>query len=99
MIRPALLTLSLVILVGGIVTGCGKGKTEATESVQMSPEEVALTKNLTEALRQYYFTKRNVPTNFDEFVSVAGLKQVPQPPPGKKFAINRRQIEVVVVNQ
>jgi hypothetical protein len=53
---------------------------------------------LTQALRKYYFEHRQVPPTFEEFATVARV-QVPPAPPGKKFAIERKTLEVVLVDR
>jgi len=53
---------------------------------------------LTQALRKYYFERRQVPKSFEEFAAT-GVVQVPPPPSGKKFAIDNRKLEVILVNR
>ena len=98
MLRQVNLIAFMVTLSVGLGAGCGKSEPPDPVAA-MSPGEVALTSGLSEALQTYYYTNRNVPTNFDEFVTAAGLTKVPEPPEGKKFAIDRRQLRVVVVDR
>jgi hypothetical protein len=60
-------------------------------------DSAAVLTPLTQALRKYYFEHRQVPPTFEEFATAAGI-QVPPAPAGKKFAINRKSLEIVLVD-
>lgn len=54
---------------------------------------------LTLDLRKYSFEKRRVPASFNEFQAATHLGAVPAAPAGKKFAIDPKAVQVVLVNQ
>jgi hypothetical protein len=54
---------------------------------------------LTQALRKYSFEHQRVPKTLSELVAAGYLKDTPQAPPGKKFAINEKTVQIVLVNQ
>jgi hypothetical protein len=54
---------------------------------------------LTQALRKYSAEKQRVPKTFDELVANGYVKQVPPAPAGKKFAVDGKRLQVVLVNQ
>src|ERR1035437_10033683 len=49
---------------------------------------------LTSELRNYVLHTRSVPKNFEEFIAKSGV-QAPSPPPGKKYAIQKRAVVLV----
>jgi hypothetical protein len=55
--------------------------------------------DLTQALRKYSFEHRQVPKSFAEVVAAGYVTSMPQPPPGKKFEIDRKTAQVVLVKQ
>ena len=54
---------------------------------------------LTQALRKYSFEHRRVPKTFSEVVAAGYVKNMPQAPPGKKFEIDPKTVQVVLVKQ
>jgi hypothetical protein len=58
----------------------------------------AVLSQLTTALRKYSAQERRVPKSFEEFAAT-GATQVPAAPAGKKFAIDPKRLEVVLVNR
>jgi len=54
---------------------------------------------LTQALRKYSFEQQRVPKTIGEVVAAGYLKNMPQAPHGKKFAIDAKTVQVVLVNQ
>lgn len=54
---------------------------------------------LTEALHRYLEANGRMPQDFNQLVVTKFIKQVPTPPPGKKFAIDRQRLQVVIVDQ
>ena len=54
---------------------------------------------LTQVLRKYSVENRQVPKSLDEVVSAGYLKEMPAAPAGKKFAIEPRKVQVVLVDQ
>jgi competence protein ComGC len=51
---------------------------------------------LTQTLRRYSAEKREVPASLDALVSAGYLSQLPQAPAGKSFAIERKDVRVVL---
>lgn len=49
---------------------------------------------LTSELRDYVLHTRSVPKNFEEFVAKSGV-QAPAPPPGQKYAIQKKAVVLV----
>ena len=54
---------------------------------------------LTQALRKYSFEQRRLPKSFSEVVAAGYVKSLPQTPPGRKFAIDAKTVQVVLVKQ
>ena len=54
---------------------------------------------LTRAVRKYSAEQQRVPGNLNELVGAGYLKTIPPAPPGKKFVISPKRVEVIVVNQ
>jgi hypothetical protein len=54
---------------------------------------------LTQALRKFSAENRRVPTTFEEFLGPGYQASLPKAPPGKKYAINPKRVEVILVNQ
>jgi len=54
---------------------------------------------LTQALRKYSFEHRRLPKTFSEVVAAGYVKEMPPAPPGKKFAIDPKTVQVVLVKQ
>jgi competence protein ComGC len=88
-----LLSLMLVSCLCLVVAGCGK-KAESA-AVKSSPEVA----ELTQQLRRYSFEKRKLPENLDELVVAGYIKAVPPAPAGKKFAVDAKRAEVILVDK
>ena len=54
---------------------------------------------LTQALRKYSAERQRVPQSLNEVISAGYLTAMPPAPPGKKYAINPKRLEVILVNQ
>jgi hypothetical protein len=54
---------------------------------------------LTQVLRKYSVENRRVPASLDEVVAAGYLKGMPPAPAGKKFAIEPKKVQVILVNQ
>jgi hypothetical protein len=54
---------------------------------------------LTQALRKYSFERQRLPKSFSEVVSAGYVKDMPSAPQGKKFAIEPKTVQVVLVKQ
>lgn len=63
--------------------------------VRADADSAAVIEELNRELRRYRVTYQRLPANFEEFVATTRL-QVPPPPPGKKYIINRQnRVELV----
>ena len=104
-----LMLVSSILL---LVSGCGK-KTEsaaaATPAVSTAPGgpgvqpggadlESAL-RELTQAVRKYSVERKQVPKTFSEVVAAGYVQHLPTAPPGKKFEIDSKTRQVVLVKQ
>jgi hypothetical protein len=54
---------------------------------------------LTQVLRKFSVENRRVPKSLDEVVTAGYLKEIPPAPAGKKFSIEPRKVQVVLVDQ
>ena len=77
------------------------GTSAATSPAPAVPTDAtqiaALLAELTQAVRKYGVEKQRVPKSLDELVAGGYLNQVPQPPPGKRFEIDKK-LQVHLVN-
>ena len=55
-------------------------------------------KELTSAVHLYNMDNRRMPQDFNTLVKEKYIKAMPQPPPGKRFALDRRRMQVVIVD-
>jgi hypothetical protein len=54
---------------------------------------------MTQVLRKFSFENRRLPKSLDEVVTAGYLKEIPPAPAGKKFSIEPRKVQVVLVDQ
>lgn len=54
---------------------------------------------LTELLNAWVMTKNDFPKDVDDFVKTKMISKLPTPPPGKKLAIDRQGMRVVLADQ
>ena len=54
---------------------------------------------LTQVLRKYSFEHQRLPKSFNEVVAAGYVKDMPQAPSGKKFEIDPKTVQVVLVKQ
>ena len=55
-------------------------------------------RKLTEALHYYLAAHNKLPQDFGALITAKILKEVPKPPPGKRFAIDRQNLQVVIID-
>jgi hypothetical protein len=55
--------------------------------------------NLTQALRKYSFEHQRLPKTFTEVVAAGYVKDLPPAPAGKKFEIDAKTVQVILVKQ
>ena len=107
MSRLILLLLALALGWGSSITGCRKrptasGSAQSSEPIYRiddAPTPAAQTKLLTQALITYEESYGGTPNDLNQLVEKRLVDRLPAPPPGKKFAIDSRKHEVVLVNQ
>ncbi len=64
-------------------------------AIVADPGNIAATlSQLTSELRRYALHTRSVPRDFEEFIAKSGV-QAPSPPPGKRYAIQKRAVVLV----
>lgn len=51
---------------------------------------------LTQALRKYSVEQRKVPASLNDLIAAGYIKNPPQPPPGKNFGIDIKNLKVIV---
>jgi len=78
-----------------LIASCGR-KAGADGSAAQGDPALA---ELTQLVRRYSFEKHKLPENLDELVTAGYLKAVPPAPAGKKFAVDTKRAEVILVNQ
>ena len=67
--------------------------------VASAMNESAALGELTQAVRKYAVENRRVPASLNEVISAGYVKAMPAAPAGKKFVLNPKRMEVVLVNQ
>jgi len=68
----------------------GRSSNPALQRVGPNETQIATTlAELTQAVRKYSVEQRRAPKTLEEVVADAYLSQLPPPPPGKRFAINK----------
>jgi hypothetical protein len=107
MFRLIPLLLALVLVLVSLITACRKRPAVSESALPAEPVyriDGALTpgaqaKLLTHALITYEESYAGTPTDLNQLVEKRLVDRLPVPPPGKKFAIDSRKHEVVLVNQ
>ncbi len=70
---------------------------QSAHAAESDPSAALVT--LTQALRKYSLENRRVPASLNELVQAGYVHTMPTAPRGKKFAINPKRMEVVLVNE
>jgi hypothetical protein len=101
---PRFLILSCAVLL--LYLGCGKGSsppsaapTATNAGTSPVAPEADLTNTLaelTQALRKFSVEKRQVPASLNELVAAGYIQNLPPLPPGKAFAIDPKNLQVIV---
>ena len=68
--------------------------TTAADQAQLA----ATLQELTQAARRYGVEQRRAPRSMEELVSKGYVTSIPQPPPGKKFAIDKEKLQVFLTS-
>jgi len=95
--------LTLLCSLSLLASGCGK-KTGTPQGVAATPvpaeaEREAVLRELTQALRKYSIEHKQAPKTFHELVAAGYVQHLPEAPPGKKFEIDSKTMQVVLVKQ
>jgi hypothetical protein len=101
---PRLFALIMMCLLG---FGCAERASNTQPEVSTTtngeaptvPAEADYTgvlEELTQALRRMSAEQRQVPSSLDAMVAAGYLKNLPKPPPGKAFAIDQKNVRVVL---
>jgi hypothetical protein len=77
-------------------------KEKVDDNLPTAPPDSALRfpihKDLTTALHLYVMDNRKMPANFETLVKERYVKEAPKAPPGKHFAVDRRRMQVVIID-
>jgi len=69
-------------------------------AAQVAPASTANTDaalaNLTQAVRKFSFEQRRMPKSLQEVIAAGYVSPVPQAPPGKKFVLDPKTVQVVL---
>ena len=100
--------LARIVLIGLLATwvGCGRTSSSGPATPESGPaaataDETQITAalaELTQVVRRYAAEQRRAPKTLEELVAAGYLSRVPEPPAGKKFAINAK-LEVYLAKQ
>jgi hypothetical protein len=72
----------------------------APRPTEADPQDLtAALAELTQALRKYSFEHQRLPKSLTDVIAAGYVKNMPQAPPGKKFEIDPKTIQVVLVKQ
>lgn len=103
-----LLLLAICLAIG---SGCGRKKrgsgsgpwTFTPEAIQQVADAEktpqASLELLNETLKDWVLRKSSYPKDPQEFITAGMLPRLPNPPPGKKFAIDAQHVRVVLANE
>lgn len=106
-----LLRLLLLCGISLLPSACSKKTGSSTESVSEvsassgsgvqpgAAEMESALRELTQALRKYSIEHKQKPKAFSELVAAGYVQHLPQAPPGKKFEIDSKTMQVVLVKQ
>jgi hypothetical protein len=81
--------------------GAGTAAAPATEEAANASEAAlnAALGELTQVLRKYSFERQRLPKTINELVAAGYLKAMPRAPQGRKFEIDPKTVQVVLVKQ
>jgi hypothetical protein len=83
-----------------LLAGCGKKPGGATATSATSPTDIGpVLEQLTWSVRQYSLANHSVPGSLNVVIAAGYLTNLPPAPVGKKFAIDPKNLQVVLVNQ
>ncbi|MBI3877015.1 MAG: hypothetical protein HY300_13850 [Verrucomicrobia bacterium] len=74
-------------------------QTGSTPAVAVPADVEKNLRDLTDALRAYFMTQGKAPTSMQDLVKAGLIRRLPEPPPGKRFAIDPSKSSVVLVDR
>lgn len=84
------------------VTGQNPGLEKVEDLLPTAPPGSSRThpvdRKLTDAVHHYLEANNKLPQSFGALITAKLLKEIPQPPPGKRFAIDRQNLQVVIID-
>jgi hypothetical protein len=95
----------LMAIFPAFLLGCSKNADSASPPVQVQPsgqaqaDVRATLASLTQIVRKYTVENKHVPASFDELVASGYITALPPAPPGQKFAINPKGVQVILIKQ
>jgi competence protein ComGC len=69
---------------------------EGPAAVVAESDLASVLKELTQGLRRFSAEKQGVPASLDALVAAGYIQHLPQPPAGKVFAIDAKNVQVIV---
>ncbi len=69
---------------------------ESPAAVVAEPDVTSVLAELTQALRRFSAEKQQVPVSLDALVSAGYIRNLPQPPAGKAFVVDQKNVRVVL---
>jgi hypothetical protein len=91
---------ALALLAIQLTSGCKKEESKApvreTAATATDPEMAAVLEQLNKQLLRCVEEKKINPKTFEEFVASGYVNPVPTPPPGKKFVVSWRELQVTL---
>ena len=98
--------LTLMCCIPLVVPGCGqKPEPAGTPAASNGPVVSGETdvsgalRDLTQAVRKYSVERRQKPKTFSEVVAAGYVQNLPEAPPGKRFEIDQKTMQVVLVKK
>ncbi len=70
----------------------------AVQPIAVPADASAALSVLTQAVRKFSAERRQVPKNLNEVVNAGYIRNLPAAPPGKKFVLDTKRLEVTLAN-
>lgn len=91
---------SLVPLLAGAalcLVACNKPPPPPAPPAAVTADEKAMTiEEMTGAVQAWVTSRGEAPKNFQEMIKAGFIRKMPEPPPGKEFAIDAKNLQVVL---
>jgi hypothetical protein len=98
--------MGCLLIVSTLQAGCGKSSAPqasapasehpASPTAASDADMANVLAELSQAVRKYSVEKRQVPATLGEVAAAGYIQNVPQPPPGKSFAIDQKNVKVIL---